>query len=303
MKLHETLSPLPLLVVLVSLTSLIPVATPAWAGEGLFSRVYTSETVPAKHWELEQAVRNRSGRSFGHYSAFDFKTEFEYGITDNFQGALYINTGHISADGAPDDDDVNGATGFTRHNTFLQSISLEFVYRVWSPVMDPIGIAFYFEPSYDFHDLHNGLKYDKTLETEYRLLLQKNFFDDQLIVAYNAVAEIEFVRFDGQETWRGELDFNNEIGASYRFAANWYAGLELRNHNELGDFKHHEHSVFWAGPAIHYGAANFWATLGLLAQFSGNPNGTDDNGTFIGSHLFLRSHERYETTAKFSFPF
>src|SRR5450631_210094 len=89
------------------------IATPsAWAGESLFSRTYTTETVPGGHFELEQLIRNRSERSFGHYSAYDFRTEFEYGITDNLQGAFYLNYGHLDAAGAPDDDDPDGATGF-----------------------------------------------------------------------------------------------------------------------------------------------------------------------------------------------
>ncbi|HUO58558.1 MAG TPA: hypothetical protein VMV05_10330, partial [bacterium] len=68
------------------------------AGEGLFSRTYTTETVPGGHWELEQAVRYRFDRAFGSYSAFDFITEAEYGISDNLQAALYVKTGAIEAE-------------------------------------------------------------------------------------------------------------------------------------------------------------------------------------------------------------
>ena len=52
------------------------------AGESLFSRVYTTETEPEGHIEIEQLVRSRSGRSMGTYSAFDYRTEFEVGVTD-----------------------------------------------------------------------------------------------------------------------------------------------------------------------------------------------------------------------------
>ena len=273
------------------------------AGEGLFSRVYTVETVPQGHGEIEQLVRNRDGRSIGEYSAFDFKTELEYGIRDNLQVAFYFNTGTQDARHAPDDDDPNGATGFTRHNAYVQSISTEFIYRVLSPVKDGIGLAFYLEPEYDFYDLHNGLKYDGSAELEFRILLQKNFFDDQLILAYNLIAEAETIRFKDKPERNSELDFNNEIGLSYRFAANWYAGLEARNHNELGNFHHHEHSVYWAGPALHYGGQRFWVTFGVLRQVYGDPSGVDENGTPIGDHLFLRSHEKWEYTLKMGVPF
>ncbi|HEX4497869.1 MAG TPA: DUF6662 family protein [Thermoanaerobaculia bacterium] len=279
------------------------VAMPSHGGEGLFSRVYTVETVPQGHFEVEQLVRDREGRAFGSYNSIDLKTELEYGITDKFQLALYLNTGHISAHNSPDDDDPQGATGFTRNASYLQSIAAEFIYRIYNPVSDGIGLAFYLEPEYDFTDLHNGLPYDTTFENEARMLVQKNFLDDRLIIAYNLILEGEFIRFKGDDQWAGELDFNNEIGVSYRFASNWYGGLEARNHNELGDFHNHEHSVYWAGPALHYGGQKAWATLGVLRQVYGRPSGTADNGSYIGDDLFLRSHEKWETTFKIGIPF
>ena len=275
----------------------------ARAGESLFARTYTVETVPEGHFELEQIVRNRRGRSFGAYSAYDFSTEAEYGINDAFQVSAYLNLGKMNADGAPDDDDVNGSTGFTRHNAFFQSVSFEFVYRLASPVTDPVGIALYFEPEFNFYDLHNGLKYNRSMWTEYKLLLQKDFLNDQLIVAYNLGLEIEFIRFQGQDAWSGELDWNNSIAATYRIANNFYLGLEARNHNELGDFEIHEHSAYWIGPTLHYGGPQWWATLGVLRQVYGVPNGIDGNGTFIGDNQFLRSHEKWDITAKAGIPF
>ena len=275
----------------------------AFAGEGYFSRTYTTETMPAHQFEFEQIVRNRNGRAFGSYSAFDFRTEIEYGVSDQFQAAFYFNTGAINASGAPDDDDASGTTGFSRKMLYLQGFSTEFIYRVLSPFSDPIGLALYFEPEVQFHDIHNGLEYDFSFSNEFKIILQKNFFDDQLVIAYNMTAEIEFIRYQGEASWSGELDWNHELAGAYRFTSNWYGGLEFRNHNEIGNFKTHEHSVLWGGPNLHYGAKSFWATLGVLRQLYGSPNGVDSNGTFIGNSLFLRSHEAWEITAKVGFPF
>jgi hypothetical protein len=279
-------------------------ASPVWAGEGLFSRVYTTDTTPEGHFEVEQIVREREGRAFGHYDATDFKTELEYGVTDNFQVAGYLNFNRMHATGAPDDDDDNGVTGFTRHHTAVQGVSAEFVYRLFSPYENKNGwgLALYLEPEYNFHDLHNGLKYTKTGGVEARVLLQKNFLDDRLIMAYNLVLEAETIRFAGRPDRNSELDWNNEFGATYRFASNWYGGLEFRNHNEYGNFKKHEHSVYWAGPVVHYGGQHVWATLGWLRQFAGKP-GYDEDGNDIGDELFLRSHERNEVTFKLGVPF
>jgi hypothetical protein len=273
------------------------------AGESLFSRVYTTDTEPAGRIEVEQLVRSRSGRSMGTYNAFDYRTEIELGVTDNFQAALYINNLTMHAKGAPDDDDPLGATGFHRTGTYFQGVTMEFIYRLFSPYKDGFGLAFYLEPEFAMRDLHNGLAYNKSIGGEYRLIFQKNFLDDQLIFTYNLVLETEGIRFKGEKAYAGELDLNHEVGLAYRFAPNWFAGLEARNHNEYGQFANFEHSVFWAGPSIHYAGERFWATLGYLRQVYGAPNGIDENGTPVGHRLFLRSHERNEITLKVAYTF
>ncbi len=280
-------------------------APPAMAGEGLFSRLYTTDLTPKGTFEVEQIVRDRDGRAFGHYDAQDFRTEVEYGVTNDFQASLYVNTNRMSATNAPDDDDPKGQTGFTRHNFTLQSLSTEFIYRAVSPYKNRNGwgLAFYLEPAYDFHDLHNGLKYAPgTFELEGRIIIQKNFLDDRLIFAYNLTLEGESIRFSGRPDRNSELDWNNELGVTYRVAPNLFVGAEFRNHNEYGNFDTHEHSVFWAGPVIHYGGRKAWATLGWLRQFAGTP-GYDDDGANIGGNLFLRSHELNEITFKVGVPF
>ena len=281
------------------------IAAPALAGEGLFSRLYTTDLTPAHTFEFEELVRDRDGRAFGHYDAQDFRTEVEYGVTDNFQASLYVNANRMHATNAPDDDDPNGATGFTRHNFTLQSVSGEFIYRVVSPYKSRHGwgLAFYVEPGYDFHDLHNGLTYAPgTVELETRAIVQKNFLDDRLVFAYNLVLEAERIHFAGRSDVHSELDWNNELGVTYRVAPNIFVGGEFRNHNEYGDFTHHDHSVYWAGPVVHYGGRRAWATLGWLRQVAGNP-GDDDAGNSIGGTLFLRSHELNEVTFKIGIPF
>ena len=275
----------------------------ARGGESLFQRAYTTDTVPEGHFELEQAVRSRFERSFGDYLAFDFTSEFEYGITDNLQAALYLVTGYIDANHSPDDDDPHGLTGFSRNRGFVEGVSTEFIYRVLSPVKDPIGLAFYIEPEYNFNDPHNGLHYDKTMGVDYRAIFQKDFLNDTLILVYNMVAETEFIRFRGDPSWAGELDYNHELGLTYRFASNFYGGIEARNHNEFGDFNHWEHSVVWIGPALHYGSQHFWATAGVLRQVFGKPNGISGEGEFLGNGVFERSHEGWEVTTKVGFPF
>lgn len=280
-------------------------AAPARAGEGMFSRLYTTDLTPKGHVEVEQVVRERVGRRFGHYDATDFRSELEMGVTDDLQASLYVNSNRMHATGAPDDDDPNADTGFTRHRFSPQSVSAEFVYRALSPYKSKggWGLALYIEPEYDFHDLHNGLRYAPgTFELETRAIVQKNFAEDRVIVAYNLVLEAESIRFAGRDDTNSELDWNNELGVTARVAPKVYLGVEGRNHNEYGNFVHHEHSVYWVGPSLHLAGQHGWATLGWLHQVAGHP-GYDEDGRDIGRHLFLRSHERDEVTLKYGIPF
>jgi len=279
--------------------SLMTLTTSALAGESLFSRAYTVETVPDGHWQIIQTIRNRSQRSFGSYSAFDYKTLVEYGITDRFQGGFYINTGSINAKGAPDDKDPGG---FTRTKGYFESLSAELIYRVFNPVKDPFGLGFYFKPEVKFHDSHNGLRYRNSYGTEYRVLFQQNFLDDRMILVFNSGVELKSVHIARENDRNEKFDWNNELGISYYFPPNWYVGLEARNHNEYDSFNAHEHSVYWVGPVLHYGAQKFWATFGVLRQVYGYPHGADARAV-IGDHLFARSHEKWETALKIGVPF
>ena len=60
-----------------------------------------------------------------------------------------------------------------------------------SPYIHPIGLALYFEPT-----LGKGL-----FEVEQRLIVQKNFFDDRLIIASNLTLDLEGRRLPG-DPWR-----------------------------------------------------------------------------------------------------
>ena len=284
---------------------------PLQAGEGLFSRTYTTDTEPEGHWELEQAFRQRSGRSFGSYRAVDSVTELEYGVTNDLQAGLYLRAGYLDAKGSPDGDDAAGVTGFSRKRGYVQSVSAEFIYRFLNPAKDGLGLAVYVEPELAFTDLHDGLAYDGTWGGEYKLLLQKNFSDDRVVLAYNLTLENESIRYgkrtqaggEAVQTRHGDLDWNNEFGISCRVAPRWNAGWELRNHNEYGDYHEFEHAVWWTGPSLHYASPRWWATLGALYQIHGSPDGVDAEGAYVGDGKFLRSHERWEVTLKFGIPF
>jgi hypothetical protein len=97
-----------------------------------------------------------------------------------------------------------------------------------------------------------------------------------------------------------ELEIGAGTGLSYRFAPNWFAGIEAlyvqENETEVGL----ERWSFQAGPNIHYGSAKWWATLTWLPQIQGGgetyPGQADDD-------LHLVEKTKYETRLKFGINF
>jgi hypothetical protein len=255
----------------------------AKADEPVFGYVYTTDLNPKGTTQFEQKIDDRYGQAHGVYNNIKMQSEIEYGVTDDFQAALYINYSHINAknnstDGTTEGLDIpaNHDSSNSYHAFQYDSISTEFIYRVLSPYTDPIGLAFYFEPTIG----------PRERELEGKIILHKNFLDDQLITAANITVSYEQEKvssaFESESGDEGEvpewskaamLDFT--AGVSYRFIPNWFFGVEYRNHNEFGGTWRmsratQEHTAHFLGPVLHYGGRKFFATLGFRYQIAAN---------------------------------
>ena len=73
----------------------VGLAAAARADERLFTYTYEPETMPKGAFEFEQWVTSRVGRNAtvgqDDYYRLQFREEFEYGLTDNYTLALYVN--------------------------------------------------------------------------------------------------------------------------------------------------------------------------------------------------------------------
>jgi len=288
--------------ILIIAFSLLPARV--FASEGTFSYVYTAETTPAGSYEYEQKHSIRTGKARGNYLAIGMRNEFEYGITDRLQGAFYLNSSYLNTQNQYDPEDVS--QNFPDRNEFdIDSVSAEFIYRVLSPFKDGLGLAFYLEPELGVRDPHTGEdRIERAIEA--RLILQKNFLDDQMVTAFNLMLEPEWERVGGQSA--KELFAELTFGAAYRFTEKWFAGLELRNHMEFPDFDLacQEHSAYFMGPTLHYGAESYWWTLTVMPQIAGSPSdlGTGADGQPLAGHgLHLGQHEKLEVRFAFGLPF
>ena len=291
----------------------------AMAGESLFTYNYTADTLPKNKWELEQSYWGRYGKMHGDYANSVYRTEVEYGVTDRYQVALYTNEQHVYANRDNRDRTTGGedvpenAARDKRYNALTwKGISIENIYRVLSPYKDPIGLALYFEPEFGPNEI----------ELEPRLILQKNFLEDRLVITLNfwwafewdretGGAEIEPVTEGGEpgrtkHRWVKESVYEPDLGVSYRFAPNWSVGFEAREHNEVSSFnpKDTEHNAFFLGPNIHYGGKRFWVTATVLFQlpFAYGHN-EEQRNAITGGRLYGDEHESVETRVKFGYVF
>jgi hypothetical protein len=275
------------------------VATPAYADEQYFGYTYSSEVLGKGETEAELWATDRRGKDEGHYDAQDYRIELEHGFTHRLTVSGYANFVSHNIRGNPALDDANRDFAF-------QGLSAEFKYNVLSPYKDGFGLTFYAEPGWSRIHSVEGVK-GTEYELELKAILQKNFLQDRLIWAANFTFEPEWekekevdeVSGAVESEWEKELKLEVSSGLSYRFAPGWFAGVEGRYASVYPDWTnglHRETYAVFAGPAIHYGAKNWWATLSYQPQLFGSPS--------PGSHsLALDEFEKRELRLKLGYNF
>jgi hypothetical protein len=287
----------------------------ARADEPLFGYVYTTDLQPKGKFEFEQWVTDREGQAFGHFHHIDMNSEVEYGVTDNFQAAFYLNYMYASEN----NNSVRGLTeGIeipwqhdpnTPYNAFrFDGASIELMYRFLSPYIDPIGFSLYLEPEVGTQE--SGV--------ELRTIFQKNFFDDQFVLAMNAWAEVDHEQSSNLVTpgsgdvpdgsWSTNTYAEIDLGASYRFTSNWSVGLEFRDHNEYrGITLSHalqDHTAFFLGPNIHYASQHWFFTVSVLRQLAAIAYTDDQQAQIYHGLLYGDEHTTWDgIRLKVGFPF
>jgi hypothetical protein len=252
----------------------------AYADERFFTYVYESDVLPKGRWEFEQWLTYRKGfpegdRQFSQH-IWDFREEIEYGLTDRLSGSLYLNFSQerlvARKQGLQDTSDFN-----------FKGVSAEFKYQLLNPNTKPVGLALYFEPTYN----------DNQQELEYKAILSKNL-SDKWVLAANVSHEQEWAREDGVTKKESVLEFT--AGAAYRFTPHWSLGLEGRYHSVYEGIGLNDHlgTGWFVGPNIHYGSSKWWATFTVLPQVSGHPS---------DGRINITEHQTFETRLIFGLNF
>jgi hypothetical protein len=279
----------------------------ACAGEGVFGWIYTLDLQPKGSLEFEQRLQLNQQQAAGTYEAWTARTEREYGLTNDLQIAGYINSYYTNASqnytnpeacgdsasctagyGVPESHDP--ASPYRKSG--IEGGSLEAIYRITNPVTSPVGIGLYLEPT---------IGKNKN-EIEARLLLQSNFIDDRLILAGNVVVANEQLKFVGNgNVPESMLDIL--LGASYRFAPKWSAGVEARFHNDYSSYnlQNQVQKATFVGPNVHYATKDWWVTGAWRYQLKGNTCMGDGTAECSNARVW-DSHSVNEFIVKVGFP-
>jgi hypothetical protein len=297
----------------------------AQASEPVFVYTTLAETLPAKAMEVELWSTYRSKKSQGTYRLFQNRLELEYGITDRWTAAVYLNSYSVTAENnnstasrsnytaVGDGDEVSGGGPVTfgsyvpalsqlplpaaRYSkTDFESVSVESVYQFLSPYKHGVGLAGYVEFT------HGA----RTTELELKAIVQKNFLDDQLVLASNVALELE------RENWsrlapEKETKLHWNSGLSYRFAPGWRAGLEARNerayagHSLRADKR--DYSAWFGGLNVGYNAQKWFATVAVMEQLPWATAYSDAARAEQVNHRVYKATERYNVRLKAGYSF
>lgn len=286
-----------LLSVCAVLTGLV--ALPAYAGEGSFGWVYTLDLQPKGTLEFEQRLHINQGQARGTYDLWQARTELEYGVSEDFQIAAYLNTSHVRANQNYSDGTTSGwlvpssagTSPYSRNR--IDGVSLEGIWRFSNPVIDPIGVGLYVEAT-------TGPVKD---ELESRLLLQSNFLDDRLVMAANLQLSTERVKFNAPDIGKESMA-DLLLGLSYRVANHWTAGMEYRFHNDFEGYSYNKQTqrAHFIGPNMHYATKAWWVTAAWRYQIKGPSQCWEPGAAECSNGRVWDSHSRNEVMFKFGRP-
>jgi hypothetical protein len=226
-----------------------------WATPRPLPFTYTADTLAAGETEIEQYVDMTpvvalSQTSPGNvwYTATQFQTEFEHGITDHLELGLYVA---IMPDPGPAY--VNAAT-LTEGTGFKERLR----WALADPGRWPLDVALYGEL----------VEYTTEFEIEAKIILERRI--GKLRVATNLWAEREFYYAQNQQDWV----LNPTLGATYEITPAFHVGLEDWLRVEYTSLPLPNGRPFslgpqeFLGPAVMVNLGHLWWSTGIYARLN-----------------------------------
>jgi hypothetical protein len=226
---------------------------------------FSTDTYPVGKggWEYEQWVTYRASKEGeSDYQRFDFRHEFEFGLADNFDLAVYLPSWSYE-----DSKDRSG--------TRFGSVDVEGVFYVSNSITDPVGVGLYAETKIG----------EDSLTFENKLLVQKDV--GKWVFLYNLVVETEMEGVFGEEENEVEGELAHTFGVSYAIAPGLFLGAEGVVESVYEDWSHYEGTTVYAGPAFSYQRSDrFWFTITPTYQLTDNEDEADFQVRLVAAIMF-----------------
>ena len=258
--------------------------TQARADEKRFTYSYEPETLPGGAWEFEQWITLRTQRTKGgdvkqqNYNKWELREELEYGVTDNYSVALYLNTAAESFR------DFSTSPPADTSSFKFDGISIENRYMVLNPANHAVGLTLYLEPRFSGDEA----------EVEQKIILGQRHGDWKW--TFNLIHATEW----SENLHKTEGEVGATFGIARDFGKHWSVGLELRDHNELPDYRKWENTALFLGPVVSYRQEKWWTAFTVMPQIYGVNFGENPDANH---HLELEGHERVNVRLIFGIAF
>lgn len=283
------------------------VAWPAGASEGFFGYSYTADTLPRGKQEFELWLTPRWDKGIGSYTATDVLVGYERGITDRLTASAYVQGFKINARGSWPPD-LAGEPVYPERVDSTKPFAVwkgALKYNFLSPYKSAVGLTFVWELYYvRWFPKVDGARTTQ-VSFEPKLILQKNFRDDSLVVVYNLAVESEWRKFPEDDARENEFSITNSLGVSYRVARNLYVGAEGRFHSDnLNGEKNH--GDYFGGPTVLFSQKRWYVSVAYLRQLHGNPTWSGyevDSQRYPNNGFHLEEDTKNELRVKLGFAF
>jgi len=239
-----------------------------------------AQSMPKGGMEFEQwlTLRTQRTKAVGqeNFNRWEIREAFEYGVSDRYTVELYLNTSSESF--------RDPATGMDQSKFRFDGISIENRYLVVNPADHAVGLTLYLEPRFS----------GDQAEVEEKIILGQRH--GKWKWAFNLTHATEWT--ENLHKTEGEVEAS--FGLAREMTRHWSLGLELRDHNDLPDYRKWENTALFLGPALSYRQEKWWAVLSVLPQIYGANFGANPDGN---THLELADHERVNVRLIFGIDF
>ena len=190
-------------------------------------------------FEYEQWVTWKTDKkSDDQYDEFRFRHEFEYGVSDIFQLALYVA-------------DWRHKTTTEEEHTYFHDVALEGIYQLQAPNPDQLGLALYGE-------IKHGSEF---LELEGKLLFEVEL--EKVNLLYNFTLEAEW---EGQDFAEDKGKIENAFAITYQPDPSTTFGVQLLWEIEFPDWNEQGEDVVSIGPSVAWQSEDWWVSISPMFQ-------------------------------------